>query len=287
MRCLASVLTVFALATPILAQDSQGWSFSGLFQGSANDSGFVTKADPSLGYQWSRHVRTYAGLPFYIVKQSSLVTPTTTTGTVGLMSGIGNAYLGIEFISNNDEVNFTSTIEGTAPTGDEAKGFSTGRATVDWTNTFSHTFTSISPFASAGLANTVSDTSFFVRPFTTTGFVTHFDGGAKFALSPIAEVGALAYGVNASGQQRLVSKVLNRNAATTTTQVSGKNRFFDTTGQILGNAQLADDYGFSAWVSVHAGSKTDLQLGYTRSGNYDLNMLFFGIGHHFGNEERR
>jgi hypothetical protein len=199
------------------------------------------------------------------------------------MSGIGNAYLGFDFTVDNDAVNFTSTIEGTAPTGDEAKGFSTGRATVDWTNTFSRTFSKVTPFASAGLANTVSDTSFFVRPFITQGFVTHFDGGAKFALSPVVDVAALAYAVKASGQQRVVSKVFDRKATTTQVNGNGKSRIFDTTGEILGSAQLADDHGFSTWVAAHAGSRTDLQVGYTRSVGYDLNTVFFGIGFHFGN----
>ena len=52
-------------------------------------------------------------------------------------------------------LNYSSTLEGTAPTGDKAAGFSTGRTTVDWTNRFSHTFSAVTPFASAGLANTV------------------------------------------------------------------------------------------------------------------------------------
>src|SRR2546426_7516247 len=32
------------------------------------------------------------------------------------------------------------SLEGTAPTGDASKGFSTGRATFDWANHFDHSF---------------------------------------------------------------------------------------------------------------------------------------------------
>ena len=90
-------------------------------------------------------------------------------------------------------LNYPSTLEGTAPTGDKAAGFSTGRTTVDWTNRFSHTFSAVTPFASAGLANTVSDTSFFIRPFTSLGIVSHFEGGAKLRVSQFIDVGTSAY----------------------------------------------------------------------------------------------
>jgi hypothetical protein len=95
-------------------------------------------------------------------------------------------------------VNYSSSLEGTAPTGDEAV-VSAGRTTVDWTNRFSHTFSAVTPFASAGLANTVFDTSFFVRPFTSLGIVSHFDGGAKLRVSQAIDVGASAYALRASG----------------------------------------------------------------------------------------
>src|SRR5437773_615429 len=77
-----------------------------------------------------------------------------------------------------DALSYSSTLELTAPTGDKARGFTTGRATADWTNRFSHKMDSFTPFGSAGLANTVSDTKFFVRPFTSLGMVVHFEGGA-------------------------------------------------------------------------------------------------------------
>jgi hypothetical protein len=48
----------------------------------------------------------------------------------------------------------------------------------------------VTPFASGGLANTVSDTSFFVRPFTSLGILSPFDGGAKFRVSQFVDVGA-------------------------------------------------------------------------------------------------
>src|SRR5215468_9770393 len=286
MRGLCTVFTVIALAMPVLAEDGPGWSFSGRFQGSSNSSGLVMKADPSLGYSFSRTFQTYVGLPFYFVKDSSTTATTSTTPTSnGFMNGLGNAYLGFHIGVNRDAVNFASNVEATAPTGDKDKCLSTGRATVDWTNSFSHSFSSVTPFASIGLANTVSDTSFFVRPFTSQGLVSHFDGGAKFSLSQFVDVGASAYGVRAAGQQRIISKLLKRQATTSapaSSPTTDKKSVFETSGETVGTADLANDQGVSAWLGAHAGSKLNFQAGYTRSAGYDLNTLFFGVGFRVG-----
>jgi hypothetical protein len=285
MRGLCTVFIVVALALPVLGEDGPGWSFSGRFQGSSNSSGLVMKADPTLGYSFSRNFQTYVGLPVYFVKDSSTTSTSSTTQTSNaFMNGLGNAYLGFHIGVDREAVNFASNVEATAPTGDKDKGFSTGRATMDWTNSFSHSFSSITPFASVGLANTVSDTSFFVRPFTSLGLVSHFDGGAKFSLSQFVDVGASAYGVRAAGQQRIFSKLFKRQSTTTATASStgtGK-RVFETSGQTVGTADLANDQGFSAWLTAHSGSKINFQVGYTRSAGYDLNTVFFGVGFRVG-----
>jgi hypothetical protein len=193
----------------------------------------------------------------------------------------------------------------TAPTGDKTNGFSTGRATVDWTNTFSHKVSAVTPFVEIGLANTLSDTSLFVRPFTTLGFVGHFDGGATIALSRYVDVGVSAYAVRAAGQQTIISKIVGRGKTTSTTPIahavsgtgatasaaagangSGHNgsptAVFETASQTVGTSSLANDHGFSSWFGVNAGANVDFQVGYTRSVGYDPNTLFARIGFRFG-----
>jgi hypothetical protein len=204
------------------------------------------------------------------------------------MNGIGNAYIGFHLGVDNPAVNFGSNLEATAPTGDKDKGFSTGRATVDWTNSFSRKFESVTPFANVGVANTVSDTSFFVRPFSSLGLVGHFDGGALFNPAPLVGVGASAYSVRASGQQRIFSKVKKSGATAAAGNAlsSRVDRVFDTNSETVGSAVLANDHGFSTWLAVHPGSTVDFQVGFTRSVGYDLNTLFFGVGFHVGNLNR-
>jgi hypothetical protein len=282
-RCFGAAVIIVAFALPVLAEDGQGWTFSGRFQGSSNSSGLVMKADPTLGYNFNRHFQTYMGVPFYLVNQSSS-TPTSisTLTSSGFINGIGNAYVGFRLGVENPAVNYASTVEATGPTGDKAKGFSTGRATVDWTNSFSHKFDSMMPFADVGVSNTVSDTSFFTRPFSSLGLVSHFDGGATFNVLPLVSVGALAYGVQASGQQRIFSKVKKSGSSATPATTTKANRVFETNNETVGSADLANDHGVSSWLAVHAGSNTDFQVGYTRSMGYDLNTLFFGVKFRFG-----
>jgi hypothetical protein len=279
MRFFCAAILVLGLAPPAQAArgEEQGWSFSGAFSGSSNSSGVVTKAEPVLGYNFNNHLSTYTGVPFYFVNLSS----TATTVSAGKsMNGIGNAFLGIRARTNSEVVNYSSTLEFTAPTGDKSRGFSTGRMTVDWTNRFSHTFASFTPFGSVGLANTVSDTAFFVRPFSSLGTVAHLEGGATYDVAPLVRVGASAYAVRGSGEQRIVSKVVNRSS---NNRGSGNGkRIFETLAETVSPADIVNDHGLSTWFSISPKPAVDLHVGYSRSVNYDYNTLFFGVGFHVG-----
>jgi hypothetical protein len=277
MRLLCSVLTVVLLVMPVFAEEGKGWTFSGRFQGSSNSDGLVTKADPTIGYGLNPHVQTYFGIPFYFVNGSSTATQQATSGFV---SGLGNAYVGLRFKVDSDALKFSSIIEGTAPTGDKDKGFSTGRATVDWTNILSYRINRLTPFGSAGISNTVSDTAFFVRPFSSLGLVSHFDGGTTLQVAPALHIGASVYAIQASGEQRIFSKI-KRTGSSASLQKS--NRVFETATETIGSSSLTDDHGLATWVGIRAGSNADLRFGYTRSMGYDLNTLSFGIGFHLGN----
>src|SRR5215471_10594110 len=100
MRLVSTIVIVLGLVLPVRAEEDQGWSFAGNFSGSSNSDGTVMKIAPMLGYNFTSHFETYAGLPFYMVDLSSTATSTTTTTTPttstsgGFVSGIGNAFLG-------------------------------------------------------------------------------------------------------------------------------------------------------------------------------------------------
>ena len=210
------------------------------------------------------------------------------------MSGIGNALLGFRLGVDSDTLNYSSTLELTAPTGDKSRGLSTGQATADWTNRLSHRFDSFTPFGSLGFANTISDTAFFIRPFTSLGLVTHFEGGATYDISRYVRVGGSAYGIGAVGDQTIISKVLKRQSLSTSTsgtsassgrggnQAQNTNRVFESLTETKVPASAANDHGVSTWFGVSPNSAVDFQIGYSRSMHYDFNTLSFGVGFRVG-----
>src|SRR6266516_4505074 len=124
MRLACAIVLVVGLAMPAKAEDGRGWGLSGSFNGSSNSDGTVMKVDPALGYRFNNHFQTYAGVPFYFVNVSSTTTSTTTPTPGGFVNGIGNAFLGFRANVDSDSVNYSSTLELTAPTGDKSRGFS-------------------------------------------------------------------------------------------------------------------------------------------------------------------
>jgi hypothetical protein len=274
-----------------LAQDSeQRWTVYESFQGSTNSAGQVFKLDTSVAYHVNPHFEIGGGLPVYAVRGSSSSTTSTSTE-----AGIGNAYADVRLRATG-VATFVSTITGTAPTGNRDKGFSTGRATVDWNNYFAVPVSRVTPYANVGIANTISDTAFFIRPFTSLGIVGHFEGGATLAVAPVFSVGASAYSIAPTGQQRIVSKIVQRkvssgSSATGTTSsspgpgtspvtggVSGGERVFETTAEVVGDKDLANDHGFSTWLDLHNSSGVSFGLGYNRSVRYQFDTVFFSLG---------
>lgn len=274
MRCLGVAVLVLGFALLGHAQDEGGWDFSGRLSGNAYSSGVVLKVDPSVGYTFNKNFQAYAGLPLYIVRDSG-----------ASMNGVGNAYLGFRIDADTDAFLYSTNLDFSVPTGDKDRGFSTGRVTVDWTNNFSRTFSSVTPFASIGIGNTVSDTPFFVRPFSSYGLVGHFDAGATYDITDVFRIAGSAYSVLASGEQRIISRVVPRNptiAATLRERLAARNPIFAIPTETLVPASSASDHGFSAWFDVSPRPDFDFHVGYNRSVGYDLNSLFFGIGFRVG-----
>jgi len=119
-----------------------------------------------------------------------------------------------------------------------------------------------------------------VRPFSSLGLVSHFDGGTTLQVAPLVHIGASVYAIQASGEQRIFSKIKGSGSSAS---LQKSNRPFETAAETIGTSNLTDDHGLATWVGIRAGSSADLRFGYTRSMGYDLNTLSFGIGFHLGN----
>ncbi len=195
-------------------------------------------------------------------------------------------------------------------------GLTTGRVTVDWNNYFGRDFGPVRPFANVGIANTVSDTPYFVRPFSTLGTVGHFEGGASCRVFRFVRIGASLYDILPTGEQKVYSRVVHRGAATgvvpgggvvmalgtgqgagsgTGTDTGqgtgpgtgqgmgpGINRTeFETQSETIGGSDLTRDNGYSAWLNVSPVRNVFFQAGYTRSVVYRYDTFTFGIGLNF------
>jgi hypothetical protein len=279
---IGGLLVILGLSQPtIFAQSdegSQGFLLNERIQGSASTLGAITKFDTSAGYQFNRYLAVEAGLPVYSVNPSSSVAQPTATQAA---TGIGNAYADLRLTLVNPLVNYTSLATVAAPTGDKAEGFSTGHVTYDWSNLFDRSFGRITPFVNLGIANTITDTPFFIRPFISYGFVTHVEGGATYKLVRRISVGASAYGIEPAGQQTVISRLTRgqgQNPGTGNGNGGGPNHgVFETAGTTVGTASIARDDGFSAWLSVRPSRYATFLVGYSRSVEYALDSVFFGL----------
>jgi hypothetical protein len=281
-----SVLTLALVATTARAQSSsdtnpyKGFTFFEYYGGSFSSIGHVTELDTTVGYNFNKYFGVDAGIPFYFVGASKkFEIPGIMTG-----NGAGDVYADLLVTLANPTVNYLGTLRGTAPTGDTKIGFSTGRATFDWDNYFDHDFGDLRPFADVGLANTISDTQFFYRPFTTLGLVVLSEAGASYRVFPKIRVGASYYDDAPIGQQkvfnRLVPTVSLPNGATVGTPVTGSSAA--AASEIVGPSSIDRDNGYSAWVTFQPIRPVTFLASYDHSVHYALNMFSFGIGFNMG-----
>ncbi len=262
--------------------EDRGWELYEYFVGSSNSLGQVLKMDTSVGYDINEYFGVDGGLPVYFVHAS----PSSTVNGFASGNGIGNAYVDLRLTVINPTVDFLSTLTGTAPTGNTSLGLSTGRVTFDWDNHFDHNFGPLRPFADVGVANSISDTPLFIRPYTTLGFVSHLEGGGTLRVQRFIRVGASLYDYIPSGQQKIFSR-FNHGQSGGGVALSRHSRPFENASETVGSADIARDNGFSAWVESSRLRVVHLEAGYTRSVHFALNTFSFGVGVNVGPLVRR
>jgi hypothetical protein len=256
-------------------ETDKGLLLTTTLSGSSMDPAWIFKLDTSVGYKFNRYFEIDGGLPVYFIH-----VPADNIEGLSSQNGIGNAYLDLRLLFNRSAWNFSSEIRATAPTGDTNSGFSTGRATVDWTNYISINIGRWSPFGNVGIANTISDTHFFSRPFSSLGLVGHAEGGLTIDLASWISVGGSGYVVLPSGTQKIYSKLMNQQGngngnGAANSNGRGRNRNFETESLAVGESQIDRDRGVSGWVDLYPSSKVVFEIGYSRSLFYDSNSLFF------------
>jgi hypothetical protein len=271
----ASARSVAQKSTASPDETPQGLTEIESFQGSVNSGERLLKLDSTAGWDFNRHFGVFAGLPVYFAHLSSSATTTGTTTTTGANhDGIGNAYLGFVLREPNPKVDYASALTLGAPTGDTKKGLSTGRATFDWDNRFEHGFNRFTPFFDGGLSNTVPDTTFLTRPFTSLGLVTHLEEGGGFELLRHIALNGAAYEIVPFGNQKVFSRLVTAGQAAKGAGKSG--RVFETAAETSGSG-LTRENGFSASVAFEPTAFWTLEAGYTRSVTFALNSFAFDL----------
>jgi hypothetical protein len=242
------------------------------FQGSSNSLGQVMEVDSSAGYNFNQYFGIDLGLPVYFVKASG----NTTSGGSTSSTGIGDVHMDFRLNFRQPIVNYLSVFTVSAPTGNADAGFSTGRATFDWNNHFDRSFGRVTPFVEIGVANTISNTQFFNRPFTTLGLLSHYQVGGSIDFRRVFSVGASAYAIVPTGQQTVFSQIVR--GSSSTANPNSHAPVFATTHETKGTADIDRDNGFSTWIGASPSRYIDLRLGYTHSVHYALDTVTFGVG---------
>jgi hypothetical protein len=258
------------------AKDSTAFTSYAQFGGTSNSEGQIYEFNSSVGYNFSQHFGMDLAVPIYFLRPSSSTGGTST-------NGLGDPSIDARLKFLNPAINFGSVLTGYIPVGDTKKGLSTGRGTFDWTNHFDRSFSKLTPFGEAGVANTITSSRLFMRPYTTLGFNTHFRGGATYDVWKFFSLGASAYDILPSGQQTVFSRVSHGPNAGSVVH----GRVFMSNQQTTGTADIAHDNGFSSWIDASPNRVVDMELGFTRSVHYDLNSLSFTIGFNLESLYRR
>ncbi len=262
---------------------------SARYAASFSDYGQVHRFDGSLGYRFNEHFQLAVGVPFYTVRSSAALDATTSTSA----SGIGNAHLNLSLAADTSLVRYWSVASMTAPTGDKSKGLSTGRVTVDWTHGLAKELGRVTPFVSLGVANAITDSPFWIRPFSALGINVHAEGGGLVRLSGPVSVGASAYTVLPTGEQKVYSRVVpgqagqvppgqtdtgNGPGGSAAAPGQSKRRVFETDAVTTGASSLTRDDGASLWLTARLARTVSFTAVYSRSRTYALDSFSVGFG---------
>ena len=236
------------------------------------------KLDTTAGYRFNSHFEITAGLPVYSVQ----VPGDTLEDSFSSKTGIGNFYVNLRVMAESSGFYFSSSLRGTAPTGNEEEGFSSGRGTFDWNNYFEYSTGKWAPFGSAGVASSISDTHFFTRPFTSLGLVGQIEGGLLFNPAWWIGLGGSGYAVVPSGDQKIYSRLfegqgsmMNSPGPAGSGTANRRRMVFEDTRYAVVEADSVRDHGFSGWIDIYPVPDIALEFGYSRSVSYEYNTIFF------------
>jgi len=237
------------------------------FEGTTGSSGTETVLNSTASFHFGRF-SVGAGIPVYFNRSVS-------PSEAMISDGIGDAFVRLGSTWNGSLFNSSTALTVAAPTGNPDKGFGTGHTTFDLTSRIDHDFGFIVPFIDGGVANTISDTEFFHRPFTSYGYLAHFEVGANVAMPHSVTLLLSEFEIAPWGTQTIISRDVVY-GATGSGGLDG--RVWEVNHLTTGPAYINHDDGFTAGLKYSPKPYLNLALGYTRSMSFSFNTFSWGVG---------
>lgn len=255
-----------------------GWGFGTRFEGSSSGDGSAYDVTTGVGYNFTRHFGVDFGVPYNFVGTPSSIKSKNPTAVSGY--GLGNAGADLKWLYLEKALTYASTIHVAAPTGDTKKGFSTGHATWNWSNHFEHGWRNFTPFIDGGVGNTLPNTKYLVRLYSTFGYNAQIEAGTGLDIGPFSLSGS-AYDIAPWGPQTVVSKVYRCSSGTkcAATGTTTDRKSYLTSNVSTGGASLTRDNGFNAGIELKPAKAKylDLEFDYSHSVPLRLNSISFGV----------
>jgi hypothetical protein len=263
-------------ATPANAPQT---GFTGFVQtqDSANLVGTALMFDADLGYVLSDHISADVGVP--VVFTRSPFSPVRNHDYYWLAL-LGEPYVDVKYTGVYHNVNYTSVLTGTAPVANEDKIYSTGRFGGDLFNHVDEQIGSVTPFVNVELSNGAVNRFIMPRPFEearmyqSLGLLGDAEVGVEYKINTRfvrgVNVGASAYGQTGFGSQKMYSRLVFPYSS-----LAGDGhhyRYWDSSFETKGTSAITHDNGWSVWVDTKPVSNLNVQLAYTRSVHFHMDV---------------
>jgi len=254
---------------PAPKDESTGLTLNSSFNGSLASGSDVYDWTTTAGYVFNQHFSADLGVPILFARGA------TSTGTTTTNSGLGNLFGQLQLADKNPLLNFGAVATVALPTGDRSKGFSTGRVTADLTGQVAKELGRFTPFLSAGVANSIFDSRYWQRPYTTLGDVAHFEGGTAFDLGRSLTVSASLYDIAPWGTQKVYSRVAGQGAGSGNPSPHG--RVYLNNSLTTGDSSIDRDNGFNTDLDFSPFTLVGFDFGYTHSVHFQTDVFFFSV----------
>ena len=224
--------------------------------------GWSTLATPSVGYTFNDIFSMDASIPIYMYRlaESRSARPRPTQLLVNQRGELGDVYLGFHAQFAPQYFLYQATAAVTAPTGDEAYGLTTGRATFDLNNHFEHTFGRLTPNVELGAGDSSALVNRAVnKNYTSLGPISHFQIGLGIELLRGIAFESDVYEQLPIGDQKIYGPSRNGKA----TVVTGHS--------------VTEDNGFTNSLEIPINRHTTISSYYSRSLRLHIDNVAFGV----------